>query len=236
MIDIAGILRELRDTPLPTIFVIAGIAFLFLAVGVQIRGPIPEKQQRTAAIIGIFLMVVGLAIFFVPAAHSTADGATATATIAAQQSNTSISQIATDKPSATAPIVPTSATTKPSALPQITPVVHLSRCQWLQQKFPQSQEAIAQKLQIPAARIQLQNESCTNIVTGFVLTLGDELEISVPEGGCIDAPQDAGFTDSTVSDGVGGLRAFAGQVRAVTFTYRPLCEDSPFYQKVFANL
>jgi hypothetical protein len=64
--DIAGVLRELKDTPLPTIFVVAGIAFLLLAVGVQLRGPITARQQKVAGAIGGALLLVGLGLFFVP--------------------------------------------------------------------------------------------------------------------------------------------------------------------------
>ena len=49
-----SVIAALKDTPIPTILVIAGIAFLLLAIAGQLAGRIvvaPERQ-RWAAIIG----------------------------------------------------------------------------------------------------------------------------------------------------------------------------------------
>jgi hypothetical protein len=48
-----SIIAALKDTPLPTILVVAGIAFLLLAVAGQIAGRIvvaPERQRWSAII------------------------------------------------------------------------------------------------------------------------------------------------------------------------------------------
>lgn len=58
----------LKDTPIPTILVIAGIVFLLLAIAGQLAGRIavaPERQ-RWAAVIGGGLLVLGVALHVVP--------------------------------------------------------------------------------------------------------------------------------------------------------------------------
>jgi hypothetical protein len=62
------ILTALKDTPIPTILVIAGIAFLLLSIAGQLAGRIavPPERQRQATIIGCLLVVVGVALHVVP--------------------------------------------------------------------------------------------------------------------------------------------------------------------------
>jgi hypothetical protein len=63
-----SIITALKDTPIPTIMVVAGIVFLLLAVAGQLAGRIvvaPERQ-RWAAIIGGGLLVIGLALHIAP--------------------------------------------------------------------------------------------------------------------------------------------------------------------------
>jgi hypothetical protein len=67
-----SIIGALKDTPIPTILVIAGIAFLLLAIAGQLAGRIvvaPERQ-RWAALIGGGLLAVGLALHIVPQLQS----------------------------------------------------------------------------------------------------------------------------------------------------------------------
>jgi hypothetical protein len=63
-----NIIAALKDTPLPTILVVAGIAFLLLAVAGQLAGRIvvaPERQ-RWAAVIGGGLLALGVVLHVVP--------------------------------------------------------------------------------------------------------------------------------------------------------------------------
>jgi hypothetical protein len=67
----AAVLEALKDFPIPTILVIAGIAFLLLSIAGQLAGRIavPPERQRQAAIIGSILLVSGVALFIVPPAR-----------------------------------------------------------------------------------------------------------------------------------------------------------------------
>jgi hypothetical protein len=63
-----SLLGALKETPIPTIMVVAGIAFLLLAIARQLAGRIvvaPERQ-RWAAFIGGGLLAIGLALHIVP--------------------------------------------------------------------------------------------------------------------------------------------------------------------------
>lgn len=62
------ILKALKDTPLPTILVVAGIVFLLLAIADQLVGKIavPPERQRQATIIGCLLLMVGIALHVAP--------------------------------------------------------------------------------------------------------------------------------------------------------------------------
>jgi hypothetical protein len=67
-----SVIAALKDTPIPTILVIAGIAFLLLAIAGQLAGRIvvaPERQ-RWAAIIGGGLLAIGLGLHIVPQLQS----------------------------------------------------------------------------------------------------------------------------------------------------------------------
>lgn len=66
-------IATLKDTPIPTILVIAGIAFLLLAIAGQLAGRIavaPERQ-RWAAVIGGVLLTAGVVLYVVPQARLT---------------------------------------------------------------------------------------------------------------------------------------------------------------------
>jgi hypothetical protein len=66
--DMASVLTALKDTPIPTILVIAGIVFLLLSIAGQLAGRIAvaPEQQRWAAIIGGGLLAIGVALHVVP--------------------------------------------------------------------------------------------------------------------------------------------------------------------------
>jgi hypothetical protein len=63
-----SIITALKDTPIPTILVIAGILFLLLSIAGQLAGRIavPPERQRQAAIMGCLLVLVGVAVHVVP--------------------------------------------------------------------------------------------------------------------------------------------------------------------------
>jgi hypothetical protein len=65
---INAFIAALKDTPIPTILVVAGIVFLLLSIAGQLAGRIvvPPERQREAAIIGGFLLVVGVALHIAP--------------------------------------------------------------------------------------------------------------------------------------------------------------------------
>lgn len=108
--------------------------------------------------------------------------------------------------------------------------VVLSKCQWLELNLPQSQEAIATKFDLPINRIEVQREGCGIIIDGFVIRRGTDTEyaseivVQVPEGGCIDASADAGFTGDHEQK-PWGIRAYSGSVRAMVMTYWPWCDE-----------
>jgi len=62
-----SLLGALKDTPIPTILVIAGILFLLLSIAGQLAGRItvPPEQRRHATVIGCLLVVVGVALHVV---------------------------------------------------------------------------------------------------------------------------------------------------------------------------
>jgi hypothetical protein len=114
-----------------------------------------------------------------------------------------------------------------TTIPQIQAIntTALSRCELIKQNFPQSLGAISEKFGIPVNSIfDVNHENCGgDIIDGFVYRSNQEVELDVPNGGCIDAPPNAFFSDATVSNGVGGSRAYSGKVRASAITYRMYC-------------
>ena len=61
-------IAALKDTPIPTILVVAGIVFLLLSIAGQLAGKIavPVERQRLAAIIGGVLIVMGITLHVIP--------------------------------------------------------------------------------------------------------------------------------------------------------------------------
>ena len=58
------IIQTLAGTPIPTILVIAGILFLLMSVAEKISGhlTIPETRKKQALVLGLALLVVGVAL------------------------------------------------------------------------------------------------------------------------------------------------------------------------------
>lgn len=108
--------------------------------------------------------------------------------------------------------------------------VVLSKCQWIEANFPQSQEAIAAEFGLPVNRVKVFREGCGDIIDGFLIRGGTdteyttEVEMEVPEGGCIDASSNAEFTGHHEQK-PWGIRAYGGVVRAMVMTYWPWCDE-----------
>jgi hypothetical protein len=63
-----SIISLLQDTPIPTILVVSGVVFLFLALAGQIAGKleVPPTRQKWAAAAGALFLSVGLLLYLVP--------------------------------------------------------------------------------------------------------------------------------------------------------------------------
>ena len=63
-----NIMDALKDTPIPTLLVVAGIVFLLLSIAGQLAGRIvvPPERQRQALLLGCVLVVVGIALHIAP--------------------------------------------------------------------------------------------------------------------------------------------------------------------------
>ena len=66
------LLKSLADTPIPTILVVAGLFFLFLAIGGQIGAKIvtDKVKQLYAAVLGGICVLLGLAIYWMGSSHT----------------------------------------------------------------------------------------------------------------------------------------------------------------------
>jgi hypothetical protein len=66
-----SMLTALKDTPIPTILVVAGIVFLLLSIAGQLAGRIavPPERQWWAAVMGGTLLLSGVALYVVPPAR-----------------------------------------------------------------------------------------------------------------------------------------------------------------------
>lgn len=62
------IITALQSTPLPTLLVVGGLAFLFLAVVGQVGGQlqVPASRQRWAGLIGSILLILGVVLYVIP--------------------------------------------------------------------------------------------------------------------------------------------------------------------------
>lgn len=63
-----SIVTTIKDTPLPTILIMAGVIFLLLSVATEIRGIIKldEKHRPMARLFGLLLLIIGLTLYFIP--------------------------------------------------------------------------------------------------------------------------------------------------------------------------
>jgi len=63
-----SIISVLKDTPIPTILVMSGIVFLFLALAGQIAGKVevPAERQKWSALAGALLLSAGLLLYIIP--------------------------------------------------------------------------------------------------------------------------------------------------------------------------
>ena len=61
-------ITALKDTPIPNVLVLGGLAFLLLAVAGQVAGKIdvPPARQKWAALIGTLLLVSGVILYLIP--------------------------------------------------------------------------------------------------------------------------------------------------------------------------
>jgi hypothetical protein len=77
-----AIFNAVKDTPIPTIFVVAGIGFLLLALAGQVPGKIevPASRQKWAGVLGSLFLMLGLALHVVPNYPASVSTATQTAT------------------------------------------------------------------------------------------------------------------------------------------------------------
>lgn len=143
---------------------------------------------------------------------------------------TPVSQLTSQPTSQVVPTAPDETQPTNPAQPTNTPEIVLSKCQWIQANLPQSQEAIAAEFGLPVSRVQVLREGCGDTIDGFVVRGGtdteytSEVEIQIPEGGCIDASTDAGFTGHHEQK-PWGIRAYSGVVRAMVMTYWPWCDE-----------
>jgi hypothetical protein len=71
-----SVFAALKETPIPTILVIAGIVFLLLSMAGQLVGHItvPPERQRWAAATGGVLLMVGIALHVIPQVWPSASG------------------------------------------------------------------------------------------------------------------------------------------------------------------
>jgi hypothetical protein len=71
-----SVFTALKDTPLPTILVIAGLVFLLLSMAGQLIGHItvPPERQRWAAVTGGMLLIMGIGLHVIPLMWPSASG------------------------------------------------------------------------------------------------------------------------------------------------------------------
>jgi len=119
-----NIIAALQGTPLPTLLVVGGIVFLFLAVVGEITGKfkLEDKQQKWSAIIGTLLLFSGIVLYVVP---PTPPPPTPTPTPSPPPDTPTRTPTNTPTPTATATLTstltPTPTTVTPTSTPTATP-------------------------------------------------------------------------------------------------------------------
>jgi len=65
-----SIIGLLKDTPIPTILVVSGLIFLFLALAGSVAGKLemPPTRQKWSAVVSLVLITTGLLLYVAPAA------------------------------------------------------------------------------------------------------------------------------------------------------------------------
>ena len=115
------IITALKDTPVPSILIIAGIVFLILALAGKLAGQIevPPARQKLTGVIGVVLLVIGLVLYVVPPKSVSPSPVANTTT----NSPTSNSIQAPTSPAPTPTNVSLSTSTPPTTIPpSMTPV------------------------------------------------------------------------------------------------------------------
>ena len=104
------------------------------------------------------------------------------------------------------------------------------KCQQLLNSFPQTEEEMRARFNLPPdSSVALVTEFCRGeVVNGFILEGRTDIQVEVPDGGCIDSDTDSYFSETPQPESWGGLRATGGVVRAEGMTYRAAwCERIP---------
>ncbi len=88
-ISVNDLLSTLSHTPLPTILVVAGIAFWILAIAGSVAGKITVEpgKQKTAGLVGTAFIVLGLILFFAPGPINQGETETTTKTTETKRSD-----------------------------------------------------------------------------------------------------------------------------------------------------
>jgi hypothetical protein len=129
METVKAIIDALRDTPIPTIIVVGGLALLLLSVVGNIAGKIkvPQERQKWAAVIGSALVLLGIALHVVriPILPTPTPGtepvASETPTATAAATPTTPTPTATAAPTTPTPTATATQTPTPSPTPTPTP-------------------------------------------------------------------------------------------------------------------
>jgi hypothetical protein len=215
-----NLLHVVAESNLNNLVFVSGF-LMFLIAFVKVEGKVKLEVRSPMRIIlasfGVFLMGVGIASGWTAQRLGVSVSSTdRSLTVTSATTRSTVNATSTISPTIVQPT---------SSQPSI-----LSKCQWLKVHLPQSQEAIAAEFGLPVNRVQVLREGCGDTIDGFVIRGGagteyaSEVEIQVPDGGCIDAPTDARVTgDYERRDG--SLRAYSGTVRAMTMTYWPWCDE-----------
>ena len=114
------IIVALKDTPLSTLLVLAGIAIIILALAGEITGRIkvPPERQKLTGIVGTLVLVVGLVLYIVPPPRESPDPpAQPTAAVVAKADTLTPAPAPSALPTPSSPIQPTAAAafTSPAA-------------------------------------------------------------------------------------------------------------------------
>jgi hypothetical protein len=222
------IFKALSESNLHTVAFGIGAIACFIAILGQLpvvgSNPISGHRAALLALFGVTLMCSSGAV----AVLGTTGGVGTPPTDAGIVESTRVAEAEQPSPpDPTRTVELTPLPPPPTPIPPVapTPDPTLSSCDWLAANFPQTIEGIATNFELLPERLRMiyEDDDCEQVANGFVIEEGPTVQMSVPEGGCIDAPKTAYFSQQTTPDGVGGLRAYGGEVHATVMTYRPWC-------------